>query len=369
MRPFFALQRIFVYDIILLVKIIKKRERSGIFLNSDILKSLLEFTDEEKEYLNGLPNSNDSFFVRDGEKILCSETLLKEGKLIDISAHARFSRCPPHTHNYIEVVYQCSGETIHIINGKKVVLREGELLFLPQESVQEVLPAGPNDLAVDFIILPQFFKNPFQLIGKENTPLHQFIIQALCSTKSTVAYLHFEVADIVPVQNLVDTLIWTLYNDKSGNYQIVEYTMGLLLLNLINFSYNLSPASTDDELIFATLQYVEKNYVSGSLSELAEKLGYNVTTLSTEIRRKTGKNYLDLIHEKRISQACFLLRNSSLAISQIAYEVGYNNSSFFHRLFKGMVGVSPKKFRTANSNASFAVALFAKEHDEDETEK
>lgn len=333
-------------------------------MNSEILKSLLEFTEEEKGYLDGAPNNNDSFFVRDGEKIMCSESLLKEGKLIDITPHARFSRCPPHTHNYIEVVYQCLGETIHIINGKKVVLREGELLFLPQESVQEILPAGPKDIAINFIILPHFFKNPFQLIGKENTPLHQFIIQALCSTKSTVDYLHFEVSSVVPVQNLVDTLIWTLYNNTSKNHQLVEYTMGLLLLNLINFSYNLSPASTDDELIFATLQYVEKNYVNGSLSDLAEQLGYNITTLSTEIRKKTGKNYLDLIHEKRISQACFLLRNSSLAISQIAYEVGYNNSSFFHRLFKNMVGVSPKKFRTANSNASFAFSLFSRDREE-----
>lgn len=337
-------------------------------MNQEILRKLLEVTDEEKLYLAGGENSGNSFSIKDGQRVMSSETLLKEGKLIDLTAHARFSRCPPHTHNYVEVVYQCAGETTHIINGKQLVLKAGELLFLPQESVQEILPAGEGDIAVNFIILPQFFENPLQFLGNEITPLRQFIIRSLRSSKSDVDYLHFEVSDVVPVQNIVDTLIWSLYNNISDSRHINEYTMGLLLLHLVNFSYKLSHSSTHDELIFKTLQYIEKNYVDGSLSELARALGYNITTLSTEIHKRTGKTYLELVHEKRISQACFLLRNTSLPISQIASEIGYNNSSFFHRLFKSTVGVSPKKFRSANASSPFGFSSFPIAQETDITE-
>ncbi len=327
-------------------------------MNQEILEKLLQFTDEEKLYLNGGENSGEFFSIKDGQRVMSSESLLKEGRLIDLTAHARFSRCPPHTHNYVEVVYQCMGETTHIINGKQLVLRTGELLFLPQESMQEILPAGEGDIAVNFIILPSFFENPLQFLGNEITPLRQFIIHSLRSTKSDVDYLHFEVSDVVPVQNLVDTLIWSLYNNISDGRHINEYTMGLLLLHLVNFSYKLSHSSTHDELIFKTLQYIEKNYIEGSLSELADSLGYNMTTLSTEIHKRTGRTYLELVHEKRISQACFLLQNTALSVSQIAFEIGYNNSSFFHRLFKNSVGVSPKKFRSANTSSPFGFSLF-----------
>lgn len=83
-----------------------------------------------------------------------------------------------------------------------------------------------------------------------------------------------------------------------------------------------------------------------------------MTSLSFEIRRRTGKTYLDLVHEKRVSRACFLLRNTSLPVSQIVYEVGYSNASFFHRLFKKIVGVSPKKVRSANADELSAFPIF-----------
>ena len=55
------------------------------------------------------------------------------------------------------MIYMCSGQTTHIVNDKTIVLSEGEILLLSQNSVQEILPAGENDIAVNFIILPEFF--------------------------------------------------------------------------------------------------------------------------------------------------------------------------------------------------------------------
>jgi quercetin dioxygenase-like cupin family protein len=51
----------------------------------------------------------------------------------------------------------CAGETTHIIDGKTITLRKGELLFLGRGTRQEILPAGEGDVAVNFIIKPSFF--------------------------------------------------------------------------------------------------------------------------------------------------------------------------------------------------------------------
>ena len=325
-------------------------------MRQKILEALLKITDEEQAFLNGKePSAEDK---ETGS--LSPASLLKEGKLVGIVPHARFMRSAKHTHDYIELVYQYCGQTTHIINGEYISLNEGEFLLLPTDSSHEVLPAGANDIAINFVILPRFFKKTFQATGRENnTPLQQFILQIICDAKSTVDFLHFDVRELFAVSNLIDSILWTHLEYAPQTGEIVEKALELILLYLIDFSPPPPPIFSDDKLVSATLQYVEKNYIDGSLAELAKTLNYNMTSLSYEIRRRTGKTYLDLVHEKRISRACFLLRNTTLPVSQIIYEVGYSNASFFHRLFKKIVGVSPKKVRTANADELSSLPTFS----------
>jgi len=72
---------------------------------------------------------------------------------------------------------------------------------------------------------------------------------------------------------------------------------------------------------------------------------YNLAWLSREIRRKTGKNFTDLVQEKRMSQAAWLLTNTSQNVADIAVAVGYENISYFHRLFAARYGMSPRLYR------------------------
>ena len=61
----------------------------------------------------------------------------------------------------------CQGTTTHILNGSRVVLEEGDLLFLNQNVEQEILPAGEQDIAVNFIVLPEFFDTAFSMMDME----------------------------------------------------------------------------------------------------------------------------------------------------------------------------------------------------------
>ena len=51
------------------------------------------------------------------------------------------------------------------------------------------------------------------------------------------------------------------------------------------------------------------------------------------------------VQEKRLSQAAFLLKNTGRRISDISVAVGYENVSYFHRIFEKRYGMSPKKYR------------------------
>lgn len=101
----------------------------------------------------------------------------------------------------------CQGTTTHILNGSKVILEAGDLLFLNQNAEQEILPAGEQDIAVNFIVLPEFFDTAFSMMDmEEENALKEFLVGALCGKNDQTSYLYFHVAEILPIQNLVE--IW-----------------------------------------------------------------------------------------------------------------------------------------------------------------
>ncbi len=312
-------------------------------ISQEILDKLTPITDEESAILRG-EGVDKSIYTTTGGNIIRSKKLVDQGKLISVRKHTRFVHFPEHTHDYIEAVYMCAGETIHIINGKEIKLKEGELLFLGQNARQEILPAGEGDLAVNFIIQPSFFDKTLEMLGAEETPIKNFLLNSLFDGENR-GYLHFKVAGVLPVQNLIENLIWTLLHNTSNKRNINQTTMGLLFMQLLNHTDKLVYESREDAAIMDIFRYIEENYKDGSLGEAAKLLHYDFYWLSHEIKNRTGKTYTEHLQEKRLSQAAFLLKNTTLSVEDVAIAVGYENKSYFHRIFTARFEITPKKYR------------------------
>lgn len=278
--------------------------------------------------------------------------LMKKEKLIAVRADTNTSHFPEHSHDYVEVVYMYSGTKTNIINGETVALGKGDILFLSQNCRQENLPSTDNDIAVNFIVLPHFFERALEMLGSEETLLHSFIIQCLRGDNGKSSYLHFRASEVQPVQNLVENLIWNLLEDRPEQRNINETTMGLLLLHLLDNIDDLDYSGDGNSLVFQVLKYIEAHFADGSLTELSQLLFYDFNTLSKQIKKLTGKTYTDLVQEKRISQACFLLKSTNMGVAEISQVVGYENISYFHRIFRKSQGVSPKKYRDTKQGLS-----------------
>ena len=134
-------------------------------MHRELLRELSVITEEEQRILDGRTEIDQQIYTAKNDMVIDSNKLLQRGKLIQVRPHTRFVHFPKHTHNYIEVIYMCQGSTTHILNGNKIVLQEGDLLFLNQNAVQEILPAGKDDIAVNFIVLPQFLDTAFSMLG------------------------------------------------------------------------------------------------------------------------------------------------------------------------------------------------------------
>ena len=314
-------------------------------MKKEVLDILSMITDEEQSLLAGSNNINREIYMKNDSDIINAKKLIDIGKLITIRPHTRFVHFPEHTHDYIEMVYMCQGQTTHIINGKCITLLQGETLILNQHATQEILPAGKDDIAINFIIMPQFFSKALEMMGEEETPLRRFIIDCIAGRENTDGYLHFKTADVLQIQNLFENLIISFVKKTPSKRKINEFTMGLLLLEFINHSDKLVYENKEKSAILQVLKYIEENYQSATLSDVAELLYCDLYWLSREIKRKTGKTFTQLLQEKRLLQTEYLLINSNMKISDIAASVGYNNMSYFHRIFEEKFGMSPKKYR------------------------
>lgn len=313
-------------------------------MDKSLLSYLSQITDEERRLLES-GEIDRTIYMEDGTNTINAKKLLRAGKLITMRPHTRFVHFPEHTHDYTEMVYMCKGSSTHVVNGVKVVINEGETLIMNPNAVQEILPTGEGDVAVNFIILPQFFTKTLPILSDEETPLKHFIIDCIGKKDGPLKFLHFKTGGVLPVQNLFENLIYTFINDVPSSTKVIESTVGLLLLQFMSGSYPLAQTGNSTDLIIQVLEYIEENYKDGSLSQIAEILHYDFFWLSREIKRKTGKTYTELVQEKRLSQTAFLLLHTELNVEEIATSVGYNNLSYFYRLFEARFGTSPKKFR------------------------
>lgn len=324
-------------------------------MNQQIIDSLSHITEEESQLIksNGeidrhlyQSDANADADVAKEHYEIDAKKLLDAGKLITIRKHVRFAHFPAHTHNYVEIVYMCQGSTHHVVNGCDVHLKTGELLFLNQNSVQEIYPASEEDIAVNFIVLPEFFDHGLRMMTEDNL-LRNFVLDCMTGKNSQASYLHFRVSDILPVQNLLENLIWTLMHPIQNKRSISQFTMGLLLIELINCADAIEVDETREgqRLMLQVLQYTDEHYRDGELTELAALLHYDVYWLSREIKKQTGRNYTELIQEKRLSQAAYLLKTTARSVADIAVMVGYENVSYFHRIFQKKYKMTPRQYR------------------------
>lgn len=317
-------------------------------MQQELLAQLKEISPEEQDILEGKTEIERSIYTGRREFVINGKHMLERGKLIDVRIHTRFIHFPRHSHDYIEIIYMCSGTTTHIINGsEKVVLNKGDLLFLNRNASHEIYPAREDDIAVNFIVLPEFFDKAFEMVEEENV-IRDFLVGSLKQNGGGRDYIYFKVADVLPVQNLIENMIWSLVHKQGNVRNINQTTMGLLMLQLANYTDRIegsNPRQYEQNMMFTVLRYIEENYKEGTLTELAELMNQSVTGLSRFIKKNTDMNFQQLLKQKRLNQAVFLLTTTRLTVEEIILAVGYDNTSYFHRIFRERYGMTPKKYR------------------------
>ncbi len=108
--------------------------------------------------------------------------------------------------------------------------------------------------------------------------------------------------------------------------------------------------SFDDDAALARISsaigFIVENYNSQfSMGELSQELGMSESKFSRFFRTATGNSFTEFVNRLRINKACQLLMETDHYITNVCYDVGFNNVANFNRRFLELKGMTPKEFR------------------------
>lgn len=209
------------------------------------------------------------------------------------------------------------------------------------EMMQEELP----DLVISDVMMPQMDGNELCRLIKQDKRTAHIPVILLTARQNTEAKLE-------GLQTGADD-----YVTKPFNMTI----LGLRIRKLIELSRRHSVSqgkieptpseivitSLDEKLIEKAIKYVEDNMSRSELSveELSRELGMSRVHLYKKLLQITGKTPIEFIRVIRLKRAAQLLRESQLHVSEVAFEVGFNNPKYFSRYFKDEFGVLPSVYQ------------------------
>jgi len=178
------------------------------------------------------------------------------------------------------------------------------------------------------------------------------------------SFFEYDTNEALHVSPTEEETIWQLFNkiEIEYNNNQDEYSRGIMLghiesiLRYAQRFYNrqfISRFESSGKMVtrfhdILNLHFSGQNLLDKGLPSvkfIASSLNFSTRYLSDLLKHETGKTAIELIHIFLISEAKNLLRGSDRNITEIAYALGFENVSYFSRLFKKEIGMSPQHFK------------------------
>lgn len=101
-----------------------------------------------------------------------------------------------------------------------------------------------------------------------------------------------------------------------------------------------------NQTVERAVEYIKEHYMENiTLNEVAEKVGISSGYLSTLFNQNLQCGFIDYLNSVRIERACCYLEQNYFKTYEIAYRVGFRDEKYFSKVFKKLMGMTPKEYR------------------------
>lgn len=253
----------------------------------------------------------------------------------------------PHYHNVVEIIYILEGEFVITISDTKYTLNPGEMVLINAKEVHSVhvLDYGIHrSFAVKF--LPETICSDSQSLMEL-----KYIIPYIMSFSDFKTHYTKQEVENSNIKNCIDNII---KEDRERGYAYkfaIRIYISHLFLDLIRKVNTINPIEEEikesiRKRFIDIFHYISSHYAEKLTAvQVAKKFGLRQSDFSAYFKKITGKSFNEYLNYARICKAKRMLISSEKNISEIAFSVGFANTSYFINCFKSQMGITPAAFK------------------------
>ncbi len=276
-----------------------------------------------------------------------SSIRLKHSNIVNLDS-------PWHYHAHYELFYVIKSSGRRFVGDNISNFTDGDLVFL-----------GSN--------LPHLWKNPEHYYSKE---FKEKNVEAICLQFDRNAFgeSFFDIPEMVNIRKMLESANRGICIKGEAKDAVIKLLLAMLnqnpyekfislmdILSVISFSKENEPLATiaftnsyyhpTQERMSKVFEFIANNYKRNiSLEEVAAYAGMSKAGFCRHFKSSTIKTFVEYLNEVKINYACRLIVDQDLNISEVSYECGFNNISYFNRTFKSIIGCTPSEYKNKFNN-------------------
>jgi AraC-like DNA-binding protein len=274
---------------------------------------------------------------------------------ISIRKHGNYFPSFCHSHSFMEVCHVLKGQCRHQFyprfqqkeQSDSITMSEGDLLIIPP-SLYHTISSLTDSVIINIMVKRTAIEKTITQFLADDVPLFGYFTKIMYDNRID-SYLLFRIGKNGFLGNLLDQLLLEYCNRPPLYTQIMSQILGLYFSviqrnhgNEIKVS-EVAPVGND--YIPKFLLYLQSNFTSFSMNNMENHFHLSASYISRIFKANTGKTIMDTLTGIRLENAKNLLQSTSLLIDDIAAHMGYDDTTYFIRIFKKKFSMTPLQYR------------------------
>ncbi len=255
-----------------------------------------------------------------------------------------------HRHDFCELALITQGRAMHWLEGEAFPVAAGDVFVLSGEQSHYFYDRKRLE-TINIMYDPAQLELPENRLGKIPGYRALFLLEPrLRQQRRFNSHLRLGRADLAPCERIAREMEQEVTTKRAG-YEVAMYGKFIELVVNLSRLYQESPTTNAEALlrVAKVIDCIEERYAEPwKIDDFAALAHMSRSTFMRVFRTATGQTPNNYLLQVRIQRSSAKLCGSKLPVSQIAYDVGFNDSNYFTRQFKRLQGISPAAYRKAH---------------------
>lgn len=261
-----------------------------------------------------------------------------------VDCHHPQYKMQPHWHNEFEIIRVIQGQFSVFLNGTEYQLHSSDIILVEGGTLHN---GNPKNCIYDCVVFD------LNMLNNRKSDRISSIMMPLFNRELGINYR------LVEKNSQVFETITAIFTVLKTGYKYYELDIYSLLLKFFSLLYKENKfilnssnpiRSRQTQNVIKLIEWIDNNYTETiNLNKLSKISGLNEKYICRIFKEYTSKSPINYINELRISAACNELAIKGSNITTVAFNCGFNELSYFSKVFKRFKGITPKEYQKIHS--------------------